>query len=148
MKTKTPILMALFFIPITLVYAGDPVVTSTKATSKTADISFTINELAPVAPKEATFNDYEPVPSSYISYLSSITLTDVISELISKEVVIPAFEPVFLLKFAPGTPVEAGFDEIEIGFDTGTNGLAPLTPAEAGFEEGQTRFDQIPITRK
>ena len=128
--------MALFFITITLVYAGDPVVISTKAASKTANISFTINELAPVAPKEATFNDYEPVPSSHISYLSSITLADVISDLISKEAVMPAFEPVFLLKFAPSTPREAGFDDIETGPEARTDGLIPCTPAEAGFEEG------------
>lgn len=135
MKTKIHMLTAILIMNFTVLYAGDPLVISTRATSKAYTVSVPVTELAPVTPMEATFTDYVPAPSSDIRPLSTITLAHVISDLIDDAAFLLPFEPSFLLETAPSTPKEAGFDDYEIACKPATGTLAPVTPANAEFEE-------------
>ena len=57
MKTRIHILTAFLLLFATLMYAGDPLATNAKVTSYVKEISFSMERLAPVTPKEATFED-------------------------------------------------------------------------------------------
>ena len=135
MKTKIYMMTVILVMNIPLLYAGDPLVPVTKAGSKPNDVSFSVAYLAPVTPREATFTDHGTVSPSLIRHISSITLTDVIYDFINEQAFIPESGSFFLMRLAPVTPTEAGFEDLDIETVKTTVNLVPVTPATAEFNE-------------
>jgi len=104
MKTTTILLAAVLSIQISVLFAGNK---ETTPTENTESASLNINQLAPVTPEEATFEE-------------------------GMETVFPAFG---FSRLAPVTPEEAGFTDIVPEKNIDLTILAPVTPAEAEFND-------------
>ena len=111
MKATTFILALIFAMNFTLLFAGDPKYSTLKDDVKTDNISFYHIELAPVTPKEAFFNDVEPLPATEIIRLAPITPKEAIFEDSASESIIQSIKPVNLGKVIPITPKEAEFED-------------------------------------
>ena len=127
MKTTTILLAAVLSIQISVLFAGNK---ETTPTENTESASLNINQLAPVTPEEATFEEgMETVASAFdFSILAPVTpeeagFTDIVPE-----------KNIDLTILAPVTPAEAEFNDIVEDPRTDLSSLMPVTPAEADFE--------------
>jgi hypothetical protein len=135
MKTMIHILIALFVMNFTLLSAGNPRVIIVKAKVKADDIAFRNAELAPVTPKEAFFNDFEPRPLAEINRLAPFTPKEATFEDIKVEINIQSISPLILQKIAPSTPKEAEFEDSSLEKITDIDSSAPISTIAATFEE-------------
>ena len=111
MKTTIHILTVIFALNVTLLFAGDPKLIVVKDKVNSVYISLNNSELAPVTPKEADFEDYDPLPFPAISRLAPITPKEATFEDIKDEFTILSIDPLILQKIAPVTPGEAEFED-------------------------------------
>ena len=127
MKATTILLAAVLSIQISVLFAGNK---ETTPTENTESASLNINQLAPVTPEEATFEEgIETVVSAFdFSRLAPVTpeeagFTDIVPE-----------KNIDLTILAPVTPAEAEFNDNSEELSAGLRSLEPVTPAEADFE--------------
>ena len=113
MKTKILTLATFFICSFSSLFAGNPKVVFVKTPSYTIEPrpAPEISHLAPIAPKEATFEE-----------ITSGSLPQTI-------------DPVPFQKFAPVTPHEADFDDTSADAVPDNGNLAPSAPLAASFEE-------------
>jgi hypothetical protein len=120
MKTITIIIAALL-LQVNLLFAssdGVPV-------KETKEMNFnTLNFLAPVTPKEATFEETAPVPEILIP--APVTPKEATFE--------DEAEDININNLAPVTPSEADFSDDDPATGTCTIVLFPITPGEADFD--------------
>ena len=116
------ILTTFFALQIGLMKAGND---GTSVNTKNEMSYFSAISLAPVTPREASFEDTEF--SSEFSFLVPVTPKEASFE--------DTIEALIIINLAPVTPKEADFnDNPEINMNIGL--LCPLSPVEADFEDG------------
>ena len=135
MKTTIHILTLIFALNFTLLFASDPKLILVKANVKANNISFHNAELAPMTPKEAYFDDYDPLPLNTINRLAPITPKEATFEDSEPESSVQFVNPALQEKIIPVTPKEAEFEDFTIEQITGIDPLAPFSPIAAPFEE-------------
>jgi hypothetical protein len=122
MKTITIILATLLILQINSLFASNDGVPM-KANK---EMSFNaVLSLAPVTPKEATFEEMATAAETFI--LAPVTPKEAAFE--------DEAEDLSITNLAPVTPAEADFNDDEPAQNTDTISLAPVTPAEADFTE-------------
>jgi len=115
--TTTIIIAAALALQMNVLFAGIEKTSSAPVANATGTI--TLTSLAPITPKEATFED--AVTMNDYAYLAPTTPTEAQFEDIS-------FESVAALNLAPVIPAVADFED---GIDFSS--IAPVVPAEADF---------------
>jgi hypothetical protein len=111
MKTSIYLLAMLFVMNFTLLSAGNPKIIILRVNVKTDNIALNKTELAPVTPKEATFED------------------------INSESNIQTINLLILQKIIPVTPKEAEFEDTANEKIIEIDPLAPCSPVAAAFEQ-------------
>jgi hypothetical protein len=122
MKTNTIILATLLILQVSSLFAindGIPM-----NTNKEMNLS-TVLLLAPVTPKEATFEEMSP--TAEILFLAPVTPKEASFE--------DEAEGFSINHLAPVTPAEADFNDDEPALNANTISLAPETPSEADFSD-------------
>ena len=122
MKTNTIIFATLLILQVSSLFAindGIPM-----NTNKEMNLS-TVLLLAPVTPKEATFEEMSP--TAEILFLAPVTPKEASFE--------DEAEGFSINHLAPVTPAEADFNDDEPALNANTISLAPETPSEADFSD-------------
>ena len=122
MKTNTIILATLLILQVNSLFAindGIPM-----NTNKEMNLS-TVLLLAPVTPKEATFEEMSP--TAEILFLTPVTPKEASFE--------DEAENFSIIKLAPVTPAKADFNDDATALNANMISLAPMTPVEADFTE-------------
>ncbi|MCX6250222.1 MAG: hypothetical protein NTX61_05665 [Bacteroidetes bacterium] len=121
MKTTTIILAAIFALQVNFLFAANDGVPLKSGAELNYNSSMI---LAPVTPKEATFED---LSFSYeFSVLAPVTPTEAFFE--------DAIEEVININLVPVTPFEADFNDEPAEF-INAHSLAPVIPIAADFDE-------------
>ncbi|MCX6246906.1 MAG: hypothetical protein NTW10_04165 [Bacteroidetes bacterium] len=92
--------------------------------------TLTLSNLAPVAPREATFEDGVPEKAPSMVSLAPVTPTVATFE---DTPAVPEISAELLKKVAPVTPAEADFSDISSSTENDTDILEFVVPFEAGF---------------
>ena len=122
MKTTITILAAVLTLSVNVLFAGNET-SSAPVTNDNATISMVF--LAPIAPAEATFEDF--IMANEIVVLAPVTP----SEATFKEMPI---DVVSVFDLAPVVPIQADFEDVVVDVIVDNETLAPATPAVADFE--------------
>jgi hypothetical protein len=121
MKTTITILATLFILQINFLFAGNDGIPLN--TNKEMNFRI-ILLLAPVTPREATFEDVTPLKE--VILLSPVTPKEASFEDESEDLTI---------SLAPEPPSEADFDDDDALLNADVVSLAPSTPATADFTD-------------
>ena len=127
MKTTAILIAAVLSIQISVLFAGNK---ETTPTENTESASLNINQLAPVTPEEASF---EEVMETVVSVFDFSRLAPVTPEEAGFTDIVPE-KNIDLTILAPVTPAEAEFNEVVDETSPDLSSLMPATPAEADFE--------------
>jgi hypothetical protein len=122
MKTTITILAAVLTLSASVLFAGNE---TSSAPVSNDNATITMAVLAPVAPAEATFEDFTTV--NEIAALVPVTPSEATFEDVSTDMI-------STIDLSPVTPSQADFEDIvaDVTIDNGT--LTPVTPAIADFE--------------
>jgi len=122
MKTSTIILATLLILQVSSIFASNDGVT----VNLNKEMNFnTVVLMAPVTPKEATFEDMSP--TTEIVVLAPVTPKEASFENEAENFSINSLTPV--------TPAEADFNDDEPALTSNTVSLAPVTPSKADFSD-------------
>jgi hypothetical protein len=121
MKTNTTLIIALFTLQASLLFAGNESVT---LTSTPVEMTLNLTTLVPVTPAEAIF---EEIISVGIDFTSLAPVAPVEAEF---EEMVPVID---LGSLAPAVPVEADFSDT-LNQTIDISSLAPVAPVVADFE--------------
>jgi hypothetical protein len=116
--TTTIIIAAALALQVNVLFAD--IEKTSSAPVKTESITINMTLLAPITPKEATFED-AVVMDNFTNLAPSVPAEASFDDM--------SFEMVSALSLAPVTPAVADFDDT-----ADYNSLAPVMPAEADFE--------------
>jgi hypothetical protein len=123
MKTTITILAAVLTLNAGILFAGNDNI-STAINDATA--TFTLASLAPVAPAEATFEDFDAVDIDFSILAPAVPIEADFSDIVP-------VASIDILNLAPVAPIEVDFEEIVAG-TIDISAVAPTTPAVADFE--------------
>jgi hypothetical protein len=127
MKATTIIIAAVLSLQVSLLFAHND---ETTLNANNTSAPLYMNNLAPVAPAEATFED--ATETSAFTFDFSVLAPETPVEADFSDVV--PEKNIDLSILAPVTPSEAGFNENIETPAINFSALAPVTPAEADFE--------------
>ena len=122
MKTTITILAVVLTLSASLLFAGNET-SSSPVSNDNATITMAV--LAPVAPIEATFEDFTTV--NEIAALVPVTPSEATFEEMPADVT-------SVFDLAPVAPIQADFEDVVSDVTINNGILAPLTPAVADFE--------------